>query len=361
MSNVRKAIRVSYGGMSLQISVLGLLFVLGSSRGLSAEGWKVQLQGVKALGLGDAGRAVAEDATTVWFNPAGMTELNAPWTITVGGPITTYKLDYTDAGSFTILGQRVTGPSTSNGGKTALVPHLYGVHKLSDRWWIGLGFNAPYGLSGDYGGAWVGRYHATESRLTVFNLNPTVAVKVNKHVSIGFGLDVQRSSTTLANRLDFGSLGSALDLPLAPQGADGGSELNASDWGFGFDLSAAWQIAPRARLTSTYRAQIKHTLQGTVKFDVPAAAAPIAASGAFSATAATAVLPMPHELSIGTSVRSEREQEMGVGRRSHVDGLESFRTPDGLVRKPCPTGALTGCELRGFPSRRSWRHLSRGR
>src|SRR5688572_3174282 len=115
MSDVFKAIRAWCRGRSLRVSLLGSCFLLGGSADVWADGWKIQLQGVKALGLGYAGRAVAEDASTVWFNPAGMTNLDRRCTITLGSPVITYKLDYTDLGSLSLLGQRLTGPTSSNG------------------------------------------------------------------------------------------------------------------------------------------------------------------------------------------------------------------------------------------------------
>jgi long-chain fatty acid transport protein len=289
-------------GAVLQAAVLCLGVTSGSASSAFADGWKVQLTGVKALGVGYAGRAAAEDATTVWFNAAGMTERQSPWTVTFGGAAIPFTLDYTDSGSRSVLGQPMTGPTTQNGGLSAFVPHLFAVRKVGDRWWLGAGFNAPYGLGDDYGGTWVGRYHATESTLQVANFATAVAVKVTEDVSLGFGLDVQRATATLANRIDFGSFGAALGLPLPPQGTDGGIELDVSSWGIGFDLSAAWQVTPNARIAATYREQVEHTLEGDATFDVPADAAPLTSTGAFRSGPATTVLPMPRELSVATAI-----------------------------------------------------------
>ena len=273
--------------------------VLGSGRDLYADGWKVQLTGVKALGVGYAGRATAEDATVVWFNAAGMTELESTWTTTFGGALIPFALDYTDRGSLSVLGQPLTGPATIDGGQGAFVPHLFVVRKLTDRWWLGLGFNAPYGLTDDYGATWVGRYHATESTLRVANFRSAVAMAVTDRLSLGFAFDVQRASATLANRIDFGSLGAALGAPFPPQGLDGGLEFEASSWNVGFDVSAAWQLTSRVRAAATYRSLVEHTLDGDATFDVPAV---VAAFVPFRDTPASAVLPMPRELSLAAAV-----------------------------------------------------------
>jgi long-chain fatty acid transport protein len=231
-----------------------------------------------------------------------MSRLIKPWTITTSAPVITYRLDYKDQGSTSLLGQPLTGSSTANGGRTSAVPHLYVVRKINDRVWAGFGFNAPYGLGSDYGETWVGRYHATKTELAVLNMNPALAIKVNDRMSVGFGLDVQRSDARLANMIDFGSIGAVLGLPLAPQRHDGRIELKAGDWAAGYDLSLALNAGAGARVGVTYRAQIEHTVKGTAYFSVPTEAAPLTAGGTlFTDTPASAVLPMPRELSTSAS------------------------------------------------------------
>jgi long-chain fatty acid transport protein len=266
-----------------------------------ADGWKVQLQGVKALGVSWADRTLIDDATIVWFNAAGMSRLDELWTMTTAPPIVTYGLNFTDGGTTSVLRQPMAGASTASGGTTAVAPHLYLVRKINDSWWAGFGFNAPYGLANDYGETWVGRYHATRSRLSVLNMNPAVAVKVSDRLSLGAGLDLQRSDAQLANMIDFGSLGFAAGLPLAPQASDGRIELDFGGWALGYDLSLAWDLDTRSRLAVTYRAQVEHTLSGDATFTVPAEAQLFTATGQFVNTNATTELPMPRELSVGGS------------------------------------------------------------
>ena len=157
----------------------------------------------------------------------------------------TYQLLFRDAGSPSLLGQPLRG-ATPGGGATALVPHIYLAKGLSDRWRFGFGFNAPYGLGTNYGETWIGRYHATETRLSVFNLNPTVAVRLNDHVSAAFGLDVQRSTTSIANMIDFGSVGAAFGLPLTPQEHDGRVLFKGYDWAAGWNAGLLYVSATGA-------------------------------------------------------------------------------------------------------------------
>ena len=282
---------------------LALVLVASVAREASADGWKVQLQGVKALGISYAGRATLSDASTVWFSPAGMTRLDRPWTITVGVPTIRYRLDYRDEGSRNLLGQPLTGPPSRNGGKTQAALYAYGVRKVHDRWRLGLGFNAPYGLESNYDETWVGRYHATKSKLTVLNYSATVAWKMSGSLSVAFGGDVQQSNAHLANMIDFGSIGAASGLPLLPQQHDGKIEFDAEDVSFGGNVSMEWEVRQNVRIAALYRSQINHTVRGPVRFTVPPAATPLSAGGAlFGDTTGEAELPMPHELSTSAAV-----------------------------------------------------------
>ncbi|MGH9382812.1 MAG: OmpP1/FadL family transporter [Vicinamibacterales bacterium] len=285
-------------------SYLGIvLFLALAASDVAADGWKIQLMGGKGLSSSYAGRSVlAEDASAVWFNPAAIAWLPGEAQLTAGAPIISYQLDFHDSGSRSLLGQSLSGDKTRNGGKTAAVPHVYFATALSDRWRFGFSFNAPYGLGTNYGETWVGRYHATETTLTVFNINPALAVRLNDAVALGFGLDVQRSQAVLANRIDFGSIGAASGLPLSPQGHDGKVEFTGSDWAAGFNAGLRWQASRRTAVGIAYRSQIEHALRGTADFTVPAAAGALTAGGrVFSDTEAEVILPMPHELSVSAS------------------------------------------------------------
>ena len=292
----------SHYRVSIRSALLLLVLMLCPKDGW-ADGWKVQLQGVKALGMSYAGRGIyPDDASTAWFNPAGMTRLKRRATVTTAAPHVSFHLDYRDAGSTSLLGQPLTGSSTRDGGMPAWVPHLYAVLKLSDRWWIGGGLNGPYGLANDYGEQWVGRYHATKSELRVANVSPVVAFRINDIVSIGAGFDAQYSTATLANMLDFGSIGAAFGLPLRPQGHDGRIEFTGTDWAFGYDLSVAVTPSERTRLGVSYRSEIVHTLAGPVEFTVPPEARLLTLGGTqFTSADGSAVLPMPHELAASAS------------------------------------------------------------
>src|SRR6185436_15496432 len=124
-----------------------------------------QIQENNVSGLGNAyagGAAIAEDASTVWYNPAGMTRLPGRQFVAAGHFIEpSFKFDKTSATN--VAGGPISGGNGGDAGESKFVPNLYYTQQLNDRMFMGFGINAPFGLATDYDPTWVGRYHAIRS------------------------------------------------------------------------------------------------------------------------------------------------------------------------------------------------------
>lgn len=302
---------------SLRVGLVVAALGLTVSAGAHAASWSLQLMGIKALGVSYAGVAAnPEDASTVWFNPAGMTALGDGWTVTAGSPFIDLGLNWHDAGTTSLLGQPMLGNRSADGGSFVVIPHAYVVRRLSPNWWAGFGFNAPYGLGTRYGGDWVGRYHANETTLRVFNLNPSVGWRVNDQLALGFGIDVQLASGVFSERIDFGSIGAFNGLPLTPQMHDGGARIEGDDTATTWNAGLLWTPQSSTHIGFTYRAGTTQSLRGKADFTVPSEAAPLTGGGAvFADTQATTDLPMPAtaEISVAQAMLGNWELLAGVG------------------------------------------------
>lgn len=266
----------------------------------SGGGWKLEVMGAKQLETSYAGNAAsAEDASTVWFNPAGMTELSSKWTATVNVPVIDLTIDTRDDGSRTILGQPLTGPRTTDAGKVVVVPSFYAVRRMGDAVWAGIGFNTPFGLGTNYDESWRGRYQATETTLLVYNLNPSIGWRLDDRLSVGGGVDVQYSRGVFSEMIDFGSFGAAGGLGLAPQQDDGKVRIGGDAWAVGFDLGTLWKPCGSTKIGLAFHSKTVHDISGSAHFRVPEDAAALTGNGAvFQNTNADAPLPMPASVSL---------------------------------------------------------------
>lgn len=240
-----------------------------------------------ASGQGNAyagAAAVAEDASTVWFNPAGMMKLSGNQMVLAGHYIST-AADFTDTGSTSnpaLPGSTLTG-TNDDGGESAFVPNFYYVSDIGNETRFGIGITAPFGLSTNYNSNWIGRYTATKSEVHAININPSFASQATDKLSIGFGLNIQYIEATLANQLDstaicLGSLaGLGATCPVGSIGNpanaanasyDSSQSLSGDDLSYGWNFGLLYDLDKNSRLGFAYRSSIKHLLEGSVDFNL---------------------------------------------------------------------------------------------
>jgi len=268
---------------------------------VQAAGFALIEQGVKGLGTAFAGSAaIAEDATTLFFNPAGLTRLEGQQ-ILIAGHVIVPVADFKNRGSTNAIGGQPTGRLESSAGVTGFVPNFYYTTEVTDRLNLGLGITVPFGLTTEYDRDWIGRYHAVNSELLTVNINPTVAYRLSEALSIGAGVSAQYIDVTLSNAIDFGTLaflgGVPGALPSTPA-LDGFTEVEGDDWGYGFNLGLLYEIDSDSRIGIAYRSKISHTIEGTNQITIPAALAGIPPFGSSRSRSASADTTLPETVSI---------------------------------------------------------------
>jgi len=271
------------------------LLSVGSAFG---AGFALIEQGVSGLGNAYAGgAAVAEDASTIFYNPAGMTRLNGHQVI-LGAHLITPYANFENKGSTHVTGAPLIGDDNGNGGDAKIIPNFYYSRKVSDRFSVGIGINTPFGLATTYSDDWVGRYHGIKSDLMSININPSVAYKVTDQLSIGAGFSAQYVDAELSSAIDFGTIGASLGIPgLIPQRNDGFFELEGDSWGVGYNLGLLYEFTKNTRAGISYRSRIEHTLEGDADFSK----VPAPFSSSFRDTDAEAEVTLPDSLSVSLS------------------------------------------------------------
>lgn len=294
----------------------------------AASGFQINEQGASALGAANAGAAASvNDASTVFWNPAGQTLLaGRQATVVLSGIFPSTR--YTDSGrsTYAALG------SGGQGGESALVPALFGTWPIGPDLSVGLGINAPMGLATEWDRTWAGQYHAIRSEITTLNINPTIAYKVSDALSVGAGLSYQKLDAEFTNR------------SLVPVGA--GTVLTATgsiqgdDWGWGWNVGALWRISGSTRVGATYRSTIRYTIDGRLTLaDLPVAVPP---------RSVAADVKLPDVLSLAVSHQVDAKLRL-LADATFVgwDSIQSLRIVD------TASGAAVSTTQLGF--RNAWR------
>ncbi len=270
------------------VSALAASFALcaGSLNTANAGGFALIEIGASGLGNAYAGAAaVAADTSTVWFNPAGMLNL-APREFSAAAHVIATDASFSNRGttlSSLLGGSEISGPASEDISRNTGIPNIFYVQQFSDDLAFGFGFTVPFGSATEYDEEWVGRYSSVESGVTVFDLNPTVAYRVNDRLSIGGGISVQIMEATLSSAVDSGAtcLGLAAQAPtlstadcinagLAPGNlaTDGFAEITGDSVEATFNLSALFEPRDGTRFGVAYRHSVDHSLDGDADFDV---------------------------------------------------------------------------------------------
>lgn len=264
-------------GRTLAVTLAAAVFVSPWTAGdARASGFQLIEQNASGLGNAYAGQAAAaNDASMIYFNPAGLTLLPGRQ-IVVAGNLVRPRAEFTNSGSTAATLQTRLGGNGGDAGDLALVPNLYLSWQLAPQAWVGLGVNAPFGLKTEWDADWVGRFHAVKSEVRTININPSVAWKVNEMFSVGAGINVMRLDAEISRSVNYSAAGGVAALPLfaatcpgasAAGGCEGLSTIKADDWGWGWNAGATFQFNPMTRLGIAYRSTIKQKLEGDVRFE----------------------------------------------------------------------------------------------
>ena len=212
-----------------------LLFTLFSSNGYAGALYVYETANptdTAFAGAGLAGRA--QDAGTVFTNPAGMTRFNKPAMLVSGGATFVRAPFSPDSGN--------TIPGT-DGSASGWVP--YGsfayIYPVSDKLKLGVNVGNNFGLSLDWGTNWVGRYTATEASLFAPQVQPTLAYKVNDWLSVGAGAG-----------LTLGYLKSKLRINNPNLPGDGKLELEDTDFAVQGNFGIMLNPSPSTRIGLRY-------------------------------------------------------------------------------------------------------------
>ena len=249
---------------------------------------------------GDVARS--GDASVIFANPAGMAHIKGYQVSTNLSLILPSAQMTSSSGTRTgvLGGSAISGSTTGEAGRSALLPSFFAVVPIGDDWRVGVAVTNPWGLATNYPENTVQRYHGLSSKLATYNFEPAVSYKVNPSLAIGGGVQIQYITARLTNAVDYGAVGTAAGVGRitgGPGAADGKAMLSANDLAVSFHLGLQYDIMPGTRLGFAYRGQVDHTLKGKGTFE----GVPPVLAGAFREAQASTSVTLPDVISVGVA------------------------------------------------------------
>ena len=270
----------------LGAATIALCEVAGSTQA-RAGGFGVREQSVYYLGSAFAGSAAGGDLSSMYWNSAATA-------VSSGCSFSSSLTGIFPRGDETaVSGSFVTGlppaaaglsPTSTDVATDALVPSSYAACQVSDRLYLGLGLNSPFGFrTKPDNTSWAGSPIATSSKVFSVDINPTVAYKLTPDLTIGAGVQVEYFKL----RLNHGGFNSLLGSPLT-----GSRVYEADDWGVGATAGLLWRPFPTTSVGLGYRSAVEVDPSGNFTRSFGAT------SGPAVSTSATASVTLPEEVTL---------------------------------------------------------------
>ncbi len=261
-----------------------------------AAGFQINEHAAGATGRAGAVFATVNDATSVFYNPAGLTG-------TTGTVFQAGVALIMPSGTYTGTGLPSTNPSgavVSQSAKSSPVPvpHAYVSHQLSEKAFVGFGFYAPYGLGINWvdGDDFVGRTVVKDLSLRSFFLTPTVALKLSENISFALSVSLVPATLGLTRTLGASDNGQVL-FPVA-NGTDGEIELAGSAFGVGANAGIQVTLIEKLKLGLAYRSAVGLSFDGQADFRVPSDV-PVTVAANFEDGAGGGSVTLPHSFAFG--------------------------------------------------------------
>lgn len=228
----------------LSVLLSAPLWVLG-------QGFQVNLQGQKQIGMAGAGSALALDEASVFFNPGAVSFLEKN-SISAGVNPLLFKSAF----------QR-TGSNVTEDVKNKIAPpfEFYAVWgPKSNRWKLGLGVYTPFGGLVDWGDSWSGKYALTSLNLKAIYIQPTLSVKITDQIGIGAGFVYNHGDVNLQRALPVNY----------PDGHSGKVTLDGTGKGYGWNAGIYIKTLSNITFAVVHKSKVVTKLDGgSAEFDVP--------------------------------------------------------------------------------------------
>lgn len=247
------------------IATICLLFIFSASA--YSSGFSIYEASVRANGMLGAFSAYADEASTIFYNPAGLGGLegiNITGGVTMIAPRSTFR---------NLSPLAPAGQETEMEKQEFMVPNFYGSYQITENLTAGIGVNAPFGLGTKWPDDWVGRGSSIETSIETIFVTPAVGYELSDtgigNIRVGAGLRIAAYGNVKLSRAV---------TSFSPEGTfalDGDLKEPA----FGFNAGLQYEPTDRVTLGFTYRSEVTTEFEGDATFENLSVGFPSSAQG----------------------------------------------------------------------------------
>lgn len=257
-----------------------------------ASGINVDTQNGAGVGYSFAGvSALAQNASTVASNPAGMLLLDKGQHISASTAYVSAETTFSSTGTSAINPLVPLGSSSDSIQREAVIPSLQYAYNPGNKLAFGISVLPLYGNKGEWDSNFFGRYQGLKTEVAGINYNAAVAYELSPQLLFGLGLDYLTFDATLTRKA-----GPVLNTGSNPPVyiTDINGELKGDGDGWGANAGIIWQPTSNLNIGLTYRSQVDLNLQGSLNLSSPVSSTHIPAEVDIS---------MPQSVTLGAAWR----------------------------------------------------------
>lgn len=218
--------------------------VVASAVNISADGFRLPDQDAFATARGEAFAATADNASAIYHNPAGISQLQGG---NFRGGIYGIYLP--------VSYKSPSGRSFDNEKDLQAVPQLFLTYTPNEsRLSYGLGIYAPFGLGFRWPQDTGFRTLAIESQLTYLSINPVVAWQVLPNLSIGGGITINYAAAETRAGLVW------------PDQPNDRFRFKGDGWDVGYNLGVLWRAHEKVSIGVSFRSSTRVNLEGHTEY-----------------------------------------------------------------------------------------------
>ena len=186
--------------------------------------------------------AKAYDATTVFTNPAGMSQLE-------GTQMSGNGILLVDLSKFEVNENQTTmDGGDPRGSDPTLIPSFFYSYQYKENWHFGYSLNVPTGFGATNGPNWAGRYYSDRFSLVYIALSPAVSYSFGDSFSLAAASRIMYSDSEVRTQVNNNLEGDRYE--------DGHLTANADGFGAGFSVSALYSPSPDTRFGLVWNSEV---------------------------------------------------------------------------------------------------------
>ncbi|MBD1574960.1 transporter [Vibrio sp. S11_S32] len=237
--------------------------MLLTSLSTQAAGFQLDAQSATGLGRAYAGDGIiADNASVMAINPAAMSMFDKT-SFSMGATSVTSQIAVSDATYSSYLSwKKDVSANYDNAGGTDVVPNMYLIVPVNDKWALGAGLYSNFGTTTKFDSSYVAKEYGGKTKVLSGELALAASYRLNDQWSFGAGIDLIYGVGTFNRSIDIKMNDGPFIKPDYHTHTINMADIKADGFGVGWNTGIAYELDENNRWGFSYHHSPKITAKG---------------------------------------------------------------------------------------------------